>query len=70
MMEMGERADKVSQGWGEMPLYWWCKQLWGGNTDKRGVGGNPSPGCTKKAARGVAAEEKNRKTLKGRSSAG
>lgn len=36
MMEMGERAEKVSQGWGEMPLYWWCKQLWGGNTDRSG----------------------------------
>lgn len=52
-----------------MPLHWLHKQLWGRNTDKRGVEGNPNPGCTKKAAAGVAGEEKNRKTLKGRSSA-
>lgn len=36
---------------------------------KRGVRGNPNPGCTKKAAAGVAEDEKNRKTLMGRSSA-
>lgn len=48
-LEMGERAEKVPWGLREMPLCWWCEQLWGRNTDKRGAGGNPNPGCTEKA---------------------